>query len=255
MVKQLKQRIKANETAVKYATDMITGNKGGHVVIRRYPDGKPFEILIMDTEDINTAADVLRINKSGIGFSQSGYNGPYATAMTIDGHIVADFMDTGTLRAIDIEAVNIIGSIITGTEFHSAGQTSSTDIYDGFILTNSIGMQGNGYQSMHNTGSSLYGYGNLSTLINYAGLFTNGEINCKNIDTDFVNSGAPITHLTIKDYKFPPEIHNHDNDYALKQHAHDYAAASHKHLDLEGAISNIHDILAQIWNTIHTYHP
>jgi len=99
IVKQIQERIKATQSAVDYATNVITGNKGGYVVIRRYPDGKPYEILIMDTEDINTAVNVLRINNSGLGFSKNGYNGPFETAMTIDGHIVADFIDIGTLTA------------------------------------------------------------------------------------------------------------------------------------------------------------
>lgn len=108
IVKRLQERIKATQSAVEYATEVITGNKGGHIITRRYPNGQPYEILIMDTENINTAQDVLRINNSGIGFSRSGYNGPYGTAMTLDGHIVADFMDTGTLTAILLESANYI---------------------------------------------------------------------------------------------------------------------------------------------------
>lgn len=89
------------------ATNVITGNNGGYVVIRRYADGKPYEILVMDTEDINTADNVLRINNSGIGFSRTGYNGSYSTAMTIDGHIVADYVDTGVLNT-NVLATNTI---------------------------------------------------------------------------------------------------------------------------------------------------
>lgn len=108
IVKQLQDRIKATQTAVDYATNVITGNKGGYVVQRRYADGTPYEILIMDTQDINTAVNVLRINNSGLGFSQNGYNGPYGTAMTLDGHIVADFIDTGTLTAILLQSSNLV---------------------------------------------------------------------------------------------------------------------------------------------------
>jgi hypothetical protein len=103
---QLQKGIKASQSAEEYATNVINGNKGGYVVIRRYPDGKPYEILIMDTEDINTAQNVFRLNNSGLGFSTHGYNGPYGTAMTIDDHIVADFIDTGTLTTILLKSMD-----------------------------------------------------------------------------------------------------------------------------------------------------
>lgn len=87
------------ERAVEAATNLITGGLGGHVVINTNANGQPNEILILDTEDKETAVQVLRINMNGIGFSSNGYNGPYRTAWTLDGHFVADFIDTGTLTA------------------------------------------------------------------------------------------------------------------------------------------------------------
>lgn len=90
--------------AMEYAQNVITGNQGGHVVIRSGGDGKPYEILIMDNEDINLAKNVIRMNKEGIGFSSNGYNGPFSTAITIGGGIVADFITTGVLSANLIKA-------------------------------------------------------------------------------------------------------------------------------------------------------
>ena len=90
--------------AIDEATKLITGGTGGHVVLATDGDGKPNEILIMDTEDINTAVKVLRINQNGIGFSSSGYNGPFKTAWTLDGSFVADFITSGTLTANVIKA-------------------------------------------------------------------------------------------------------------------------------------------------------
>ena len=40
----------------------------------------------------------------GLGFSSSGYNGPYETAITADGQIVADFITSGSLIANIIKA-------------------------------------------------------------------------------------------------------------------------------------------------------
>lgn len=85
--------------AVDNATDLITGANGGYVVLDRDANGKPFQILIMDTDNKATATNVLRLNQNGIGFSTSGYSGPFSTAWTIDSNFVADFITTGQLNA------------------------------------------------------------------------------------------------------------------------------------------------------------
>lgn len=92
----------AYEKAIADATAAITGNSGGYV--RLNPPQNPQEILIMDTPDISTAKNIWRFNLSGFGHSSGGYSGPYRTAVTQDGHIVADFIDTGILNANIIRA-------------------------------------------------------------------------------------------------------------------------------------------------------
>lgn len=95
----------ALQAAVIEATELITGNQGGYVVIHSSIGGKtPDEILIMDQPDIESAVQVWRWNKSGLGYSSSGYNGPYGLAMTIDGKINADFITTGGMDAARITA-------------------------------------------------------------------------------------------------------------------------------------------------------
>lgn len=84
--------------AIKSASDLIKGVNGGNVVFR-YRDGKPYEILIMDTDDVATAVNVLRINMNGIGFSHTGVDGEYVTAWTLDGRFVASFINSGTIAA------------------------------------------------------------------------------------------------------------------------------------------------------------
>ena len=105
------------QRAINAATALITGNDGGYVVIRDSDnDGQPDEILIMNTADITTATKVWRWNKNGLGYSSSGYNGPYGLAMTADGEIVADYITTGTLDASQATITNINASNInTGT--------------------------------------------------------------------------------------------------------------------------------------------
>ena len=97
----------ALQNAIIEATNKITGNSGGYVVLS--PANNPQEILIMNTPDKETATRVWRWNSSGLGYSKSGYNGEYGLAMTMDGAIVADFITAGTLNAI-----NITGCTITG---------------------------------------------------------------------------------------------------------------------------------------------
>ena len=48
---------------------------------------------------IDEAVNVWRWNVGGLGFSHNGYNGPYETAITADGQIVADFITSGSLVA------------------------------------------------------------------------------------------------------------------------------------------------------------
>ena len=88
--------------AIQDATAAITGNSGGY--IRLNPSENPQELLIMNTPSAETATKIWRWNLSGLGYSSTGYNGPYKTAITQDGHIVADFIDTGTLTANIIKA-------------------------------------------------------------------------------------------------------------------------------------------------------
>lgn len=88
------------QIAIQNATSLITGNDGGYVILHdSNNDGYPDEILIMDTADIATATKVWRWNKSGLGYSSTGYAGTYGLAMTMDGQIVASFITTGTMSA------------------------------------------------------------------------------------------------------------------------------------------------------------
>lgn len=97
----------ALNNAIIEATNKITGNAGGYVVL--HPANYPSEILIMNTNDISTATKVWRWNSSGLGYSSTGYNGTYGLAMTIDGSIVADYITTGTLSAITVSGCTITG--------------------------------------------------------------------------------------------------------------------------------------------------
>lgn len=109
-VKQQKEETTtALEQAILNATQLITGNQGGYILMN--PTEKPQEIFIMDTPDMNTAKKVWRWNLSGLGYSSTGINGPFALAMTMDGAIVADFITAGTINGSLIKA----GSVDAGS--------------------------------------------------------------------------------------------------------------------------------------------
>lgn len=91
-------------SAISNATQKITGQLGGYVVLKGDEGGQPYELLVMDAPSINDAVNVWRWNVGGLGFSSHGYNGPYETAITADGQIVADFITSGTLVANIIKA-------------------------------------------------------------------------------------------------------------------------------------------------------
>jgi len=76
-----------------FATSSITNAMGGYVYKTQS------ELFIMDNDDPITAEKVWRWNIEGLGYSTNGINGPFETAITADGEIVADFITSGTLDA------------------------------------------------------------------------------------------------------------------------------------------------------------
>ena len=90
------------QEAIDNATDLIqNGLKDSYVVVRKN------EILIMDTTDINTATNVWRFNKNGLGFSSTSYFGTYETAITMDGSIVGKFITGLVVNGNQINAKNL----------------------------------------------------------------------------------------------------------------------------------------------------
>ncbi len=102
--KKMERYYSTLQQAILDATNAITGNKGGYVILHdTNNDGHPDEILIMDTDNVVTATKVWRWNKEGLGYSSNpngnAYLGSYNLAITADGQINADFITTGTLNA------------------------------------------------------------------------------------------------------------------------------------------------------------
>ena len=130
------------QSMVENATQMITGAKGGYVILDGDNDAHPERILIMDSPDKTLAMHVIQINKNGIGFSTTGIDGPYANAWTIDGNLVADFITAGTMFADRIRGGTLeIGGEKDGiiTVLDKDGNTVATIGKDGVdVLKGSI---------------------------------------------------------------------------------------------------------------------
>lgn len=103
------------ERAIDRATQLITGNLGGYVVLHSSTGAdEPDEILVMDKPEIEKATRVWRWNLAGWGYSSSGYGGPYRLAATMDGAINADFITTGSLSANLIKSGTMSANLIRG---------------------------------------------------------------------------------------------------------------------------------------------
>ncbi|EJR85406.1 phage minor structural protein [Bacillus cereus VD156] len=110
------------DAAKANATSLINSGFGGHV--RIYPD----RILIMDTKDEKSAKKVWQWNLNGLGYSSTGVNGPYGTAITSDGRIVADFITAGTLSGNLVQ-----GGEITGATLRTSDSVNYVNISKQFI--------------------------------------------------------------------------------------------------------------------------
>lgn len=96
---------------IDYITDLINGVKGGSIL--KYPKNRPHTLYFMDTDSTDTAKNVIAINNQGIGFSTTGWKGPFRNAWTIDGILNADFIRAGKIRSDIFEtSFNAYGDIL-----------------------------------------------------------------------------------------------------------------------------------------------
>lgn len=178
------------DQAIAYATDKITGNLGGYVILHSstnadYPD----EILIMDTDKVTTAKKIWRWNKSGLGYSSKGYAGPYGLAITQDGVIVADYIQTGALNASLITTGVMNASLIT------AGYMSANRIFGGTLILGGAN-NGNGSFILRDASNGIIGSMNNSGVALYKGVIRGpaitigGSSNASGILTVLDNTGA-----------------------------------------------------------------
>ena len=194
------------EEAIQNATQLITGAKDSHVTFVYDANGGLQEILVMDTDNINTARKIWRWNLGGLGHSSNGYAGPYSTAITQDGSIVADFITTGslnagiikagTLSADRIGANSIAVSKLTGTISGGLSSSWQIDLTNGTMTIGNISAANitTGTLNADRIGANSISVSKLSGTINGglsnswvidldAGTLTIGNISAANITT------------------------------------------------------------------------
>lgn len=140
------------------ATDTIMGVMGDSYVVY---DGD--QILVLDTLPQEAATNVIRINNGGIGFSQSGINGTFVSAWTID----------GTLNMQAINVINLVADMIKGGTLKLGAHLNASgimEIYDN--ANNLVGV-------MNSDGLKMYGldgsYVVMNDEVGFAGYDRNGN--------------------------------------------------------------------------------
>lgn len=222
--------------AIENATNAITGYSGGYVVLN--PSLNPQELLVMNTADKNTATKLWRWNLGGLGYSSNGYNGPFTTAITMNGQIVADFITTGTLTANIIRA-GILSSALGDSYFNLESgliHTANAEIVGG-----SISIGGGTYKTVIEDGSikqyltsatnplgGMVPIGSSSGA--YEAIYVTNQSNAKGVSLAYQNSDGSFTTVgefgktgvTIsKTTRFANGIYTNDNSADL------FAAVTH----------------------------
>ena len=145
---------------LKEAEDKIWGALGNSYCIY---EGD--QILIVDALPKETARNVIRMNSAGIGFSQTGINGSFTTAWTIDGTFNAQAINVINFTADLIKG----GTLKLGSNLNSNGQLEVYDEANNLIAElnkNGLKMYGvDGSYIIMNTEVGFAGYDRLNNKI------------------------------------------------------------------------------------------
>lgn len=129
------------------ATALITAATNGYVTLHQKDSGGVDEIIISDEEDYTKAKRVWRWNVNGLGYSNTGYDGEFGLAMTMDGAIVADRITSGYMHADRIHG----GSLVLGGYDNENGIAKVLNANNDIVCTlDSTGAYINGVVESHN---------------------------------------------------------------------------------------------------------
>ncbi len=111
------------QTELEQATATINGVLGNSYVIN---EGS--QILVVDELPKESARNVMKISSGGIGFSNSGINGTFSSAWTLD----------GTLNMQNINVINLSASLIKGGVLKLGGTGNSSGTFELYDETNTL---------------------------------------------------------------------------------------------------------------------
>ena len=146
------------EIGLAKAQDEIWGVLGNSYVIN---EGD--KILVVDTLPKEDAKNVMLINNGGIAFSQTGINGNFTSAWTID----------GTLNMQNVNVINLVADMIKGGTLKLGGVNNSSGIFELYDNFNNL------MALMDKTGLTVYAttgdYVKLNADVGFAGYDKNGN--------------------------------------------------------------------------------
>ena len=111
------------QTELEQATATINGVLGNSYVIN---EGS--QILVVDALPKESAKNVLKISNGGIGFSNTGINGTFSSAWTLD----------GTLNMANVNVINMSASLIRGGVLRLGGAGNSSGTFELYDETNTL---------------------------------------------------------------------------------------------------------------------
>lgn len=121
------------------------------------------KILIVDKLPKESAKYVIMINSGGIGFSNTGINGTFNSAWTID----------GTLDMQQINVINLVADMIKGGTLKLGSVLNESGILEVYDETNNL------ISLLDKTGLTMYdnkgGYIKLNPEVGFAGYDRNGQ--------------------------------------------------------------------------------
>lgn len=161
LIHQKQIQIDSLDQAILTATNLIAGTLGGYAITGtgQY-EGNQF---VADNPDITKATKVWRWNLGGFGYSEHGVNGPYETAITKDGSIIANvvtasMIKTGRLESLtnprvyfdldigELCASRLVASDTSGINAHIGQEDPQYGSAYGFIINDTNGIY---FQAMH----------------------------------------------------------------------------------------------------------
>ena len=146
------------ENELEEATDRIWGTLGNSYVIY---DGD--KILVLDRLPKETATNVIMISSGGIGFSNTGINGTFASAWTID----------NKLDMSQINVLNLTASMINGGTLRLGNALNQNGILEVYDESNTL------IAVLNKDGLKMYsqdgGYILINTTVGFSGYDRNGN--------------------------------------------------------------------------------